>query len=82
MERNEQVAVGSLKEAKRKLRMDKYEPLKFVKALNNALHHGIGFSLDKFLPLVHPPRNADLITLSENPTFIFLTDMEPQQYLD
>ena len=81
METSGELATGSLKDAKKQLRISKYELLKYVKCLQNAMHHGMGRSLDDFLPAVRPPADVELSALQKNPTFIFLTDMESQQSL-
>ncbi len=81
MESSGELATGSLKDAKKQLRMNKYDLLKYVKCLQNAIHHGMGRSLDEFLPTVRPPADVKQSALEQNPTFIFLTDMESQQSL-
>lgn len=81
LEAKGELAPGSLKDAKKQIRINKYDLLKFVKCLQNAMYHGIGRSLDEFLPVVRPPAQVEQKALEQNATFIFLTDMESQQSL-
>lgn len=75
------IAGGSLKYAKKKYHFDKYEPLKYVKALQNSIGQGCGKSLDDFLPRAQPPKPVQTNGLLENNVLVFLTDMEPAQHL-
>ena len=75
------VAPGSLKEARKLSRFFKYEPLKFIQAVCNAVQQGSGISLDQFLPHASPPAQPGLRDLESKGACVFLGDQEKKQRL-
>ena len=74
--------MGTLKQAKAEARTLKYEPLKHIQALENALVRGAGLSLDQHVPgPVSPNEMAANRSLENKGAIIFVSDQEGKQFL-
>ena len=73
--------VGTLRAAKSDARGVKYEPLKNIQAIQNAMNRGCGHSLDEHVPLPEPPSARGPTWLEDNGCLIFVADQESKQRL-
>lgn len=74
--------MGTLKQAKAEARTLKYEPLKYIQALENALVRGAGLSLDQHVPCPVSPHEVGASGSLENKgAIIFVSDQEGKQFL-
>ena len=81
MESSGDVASGSVAAARKLWRFAKYELLRYVNALHNALQVGCGASLDDHLPKPSAPVGPQATDLERRGALVFLGDMEGRQCL-
>ena len=84
MERQGHVPVGTLKAAKIEAKGLRFEPLKHIQALDNALRQGVGVSLDehRMTPpqaAMRPPIGHDDDKLLHRGALILISDQEGKQ---
>ena len=72
---------GSAKEARRLGKFFRFEPVKHVNSVQNALKQGANLSLDSYLPLPEPPRAPQPGDLTAKGAVIFLSDQESRKPL-
>ena len=72
---------GSAKEARKLGRFFRFEPVKYVNSVQNALIQGAGLSLDRYLPAPEPPKDAQPHDLKAKGCVTFLSDQESRKLL-
>ena len=74
--------VTNMKDAKKAMFASRYEPYKFVVAVENAMQQGIGKNLDSLIPVPRAPAPPDPDRLRRLGALIILSDQEPKQSLE
>ena len=82
LEADGDVQSGSVAATKKLWRFAKYEPVKYVNSLDNAMKRGAGLSLDEHLPRPSAPAVPTKGALEDKGALICLGDMEGRQSLD
>ena len=73
--------VTHMRDARKHQHSARYEPFKYLNALNNSMGHGVGKSIDAMIPVPKPPGQAAIDELSSLGTLVLLGDQEPRQSL-
>ena len=74
------VKPGTLQQARRQIKAQSREPVKYVHAIANSLFRGAGIDIDRFVPDRQSPQEAgDPLDLLQKDYLLFLSDGEPKQ---